>query len=223
MFRLVLISFVFMGWAFYQLSGGSDFDPDAVRAARMEKLDLDAPTPKPVAEPAVIAEAPKVVVKSETPQAPEVTKVALNLTSIKTVPARQNPTVAGAAVAISSEGADPEKIAAVQNVVPQNVNVVTSSADTPAIIPSLITPATLAPTETEQDTSLLAGFEDVRTVSGSRVNVRGGPGTGFGIVGRLDRGDAIKVLQDNGAGWVRFETPDGATTGWMADFLLNDG
>lgn len=222
MFRLVLISFVFMGWAFYQLSGGSEFDPDAVRAARMERLDLDAPAPKPVAEPVVIAEAPKVVVESATPKAPEVTKVSLNLTSIKTVPARQNATVADAGVPAPSDTATAEKIASVEGAVPQNVSIVTSSADTPAIIPSLITPAALAPTETAQDTTLLAGFEDVRTVSGSRVNVRGGPGTGFGIVGRLNRGDEIKVLQDNGAGWVRFETPDGLTAGWMADFLLNE-
>jgi uncharacterized protein YgiM (DUF1202 family) len=55
------------------------------------------------------------------------------------------------------------------------------------------------------------------------VNVRGGPGTDFGIVTRLVRGDEVEILEDNGDGWVRLRLLGGGTEGWMADFLLTDG
>ncbi|WP_304951371.1 SH3 domain-containing protein, partial [Sulfitobacter sp.] len=49
------------------------------------------------------------------------------------------------------------------------------------------------------------------------------PGTNFGVVGKLGKGDAVEVIEDNGAGWVRFRSVDGSESGWMADFLLNNG
>ena len=64
---------------------------------------------------------------------------------------------------------------------------------------------------------------DIRVVSGNRVNVRGGPGTNFGVVGKLGAGDTVEVIEDNGAGWVRFRSVNGQETGWMADFLLSSG
>ena len=103
---------------------------------------------------------------------------------------------------------------------PRNIGSISESADTPAIIPSLIVPTT----ETTQVTvTSTASFDDIRTVSGNRVNVRGGPGTDFGIVTRLVRGDEVEILEDNGDGWVRLRLLGGGTEGWMADFLLTDG
>jgi hypothetical protein len=213
--RLILISFGFMVWAFYVLSGGADFDPDAVRAARMAELDLEAP--KPAVAPArtePVTAAPKDVVDTDPPLRETTTRVSLNLTTLKDASdnAADAPTQTDIAAAVD---------AAIQEV-PQNVPVVTSSADTPAIIPSLIAPNDGAG-QTAENPSTIRGFDDIRTVSGNRVNVRGGPGTDFGVVGRLTRGDEVVVLEDNGAGWIRFETQDGETSGWMADFLLTSG
>ena len=42
-------------------------------------------------------------------------------------------------------------------------------------------------------------------------------------VGKLGKGDAVEVIEDNGAGWVRFRSVDGSESGWMADFLLSNG
>lgn len=36
MYRFMILTFVFLGFVFFELSGGSDFDADAVRAARVE-------------------------------------------------------------------------------------------------------------------------------------------------------------------------------------------
>mgnify|MGYP000424146499 CR=1 FL=1 len=50
--RFVLISFAFLGFAFYELSGGADFEPRGVRPDEPEKVAYSpAPKPTPVAEP----------------------------------------------------------------------------------------------------------------------------------------------------------------------------
>ena len=54
------------------------------------------------------------------------------------------------------------------------------------------------------------------------MNVRGGPGTNFDVVGKLTRGTEVEVLAENVDGWVEMRSVDGATLGWMADFLLNE-
>ncbi len=211
MFRFIVLSFGFMGWAFYEMSGGSEFDADVMRAARLEAA-ASKQTPKVDSKPLVIAAAPKVVVDTDPPlETPpfeaEVTRVALNLTTLGDV-------------GNNLDGAVTAAIQTVDAAVPQNVSIITSSADTPAIIPSLINPNDGVATQA----SLQAGTSaDIRTVSGNRVNVRGGPGTDFGIVARLVRGDAVKIIQDDGNGWVQFEALDGLASGWMADFLLTSG
>ena len=67
----------------------------------------------------------------------------------------------------------------------------------------------------------VASGTDIRTVSGNRVNVRGGPGTDFNIVGKLVRGDAVEIIEDNGNGWVLMRSVETGAQGWLADFLLN--
>lgn len=212
----VLVSFGFLALAFYELSGGADFDPSEIREQRLAVLAAEeaeraakkakqrAPEPAPV----VVAEAPKVFVDTDPPLKPldtDVTRVALNLTTFD-------------AVSTASDAIEEAVAEAQQEAVPQNVSVITSSADTPAIIPSLINPndGVTAPL------SQIGLVEDIRTVSGNRVNVRQGPGTDFGVVGSIVRGDAVIILEDNGDGWVRFESVDGATNGWVADFLLTE-
>ena len=213
MAKFILVSFGFLAFAFYEMSGGADFDPEAHKLARIAELEAEKEaeavrTPKKE-KPVVVAQAPKVFVDTDPPETNAVTRVSLNLTTIDQVVNTDAP---------AEENVTPAVQPAVATV-PQNVGIVTSSADTPAIIPSLIDPndgVTNASVE-------LASFDDIRTVSGNRVNVRGGPGTSFGVVASLTRGDEVKVLEDNGNGWVRFETVEGDTGGWMADFLLVGG
>ncbi|NEK23013.1 SH3 domain-containing protein [Sulfitobacter sp. JBTF-M27] len=210
--KFILLSFGFLAFAFYEMSGGAGFDPEAIKMARIDALEAQESVISETAAksaPVIVAKAPKVFVDTDPPETNAVTRVALNLTSIDDLPQADTPRSSDV-----SESVQPVTVA-----VPQNVGTVTSSADTPPIIPSLIAPSDGMTTTTEVVTS----YEDIRTVSGNRVNVRGGPGTDFGVVARLVRGDEVKVLEDNGDGWVRFETVNGGTGGWMADFLLIDG
>ncbi|NNK16990.1 MAG: SH3 domain-containing protein [Sulfitobacter sp.] len=210
--KFIFLSFGFLAFAFYEMSGGAEFDPEAIKMARIDALEAQEPV---VAEtevksaPVIVAKAPKVFVDTDPPKTNAVTRVALNLTSIDDLPQANAPRASEV-----NESVQPVTVA-----VPRNVGTVISSADTPAIIPSLIAPSDGITTTS----AVVTSYEDIRTVSGNRVNVRGGPGTDFGVVARLVRGDEVKVLEDNGDGWVRFETVDGGTGGWMADFLLIDG
>ncbi len=61
---------------------------------------------------------------------------------------------------------------------------------------------------------------DIREVSGRRVNMRTGPGTGYPVVGTLSRGQAVDVLRDPGSGWVKLRDQDGGLVGWMSARML---
>ncbi|MCR4337620.1 MAG: SH3 domain-containing protein [Candidatus Omnitrophica bacterium] len=51
-------------------------------------------------------------------------------------------------------------------------------------------------------------------VTGTRVNVRGGPGTNFSVLAQLHQGDAVRILEEK-EGWYLIEPPDQGH-GWVA-------
>lgn len=208
--QFILLSFGFMGWTFYEMSGGDAFEPDSLRKAALQP-EIQKPVEQPVViQASAFAPVETAVVDTDPPLNPvsaEVTRVALNLTTLQ-----------GLESDLAADEGDIITASASNDIgVPQNVGTLLSSADTPAIIPSLINPAD------GQGTNAALGLQtidDVRRVSGNRVNVRGGPGTNFGVVSKLVQGDAVEVLIDDGNGWVKMRPLDGGPEGWMADFLL---
>lgn len=58
-------------------------------------------------------------------------------------------------------------------------------------------------------------------VSGTRVNLRAGPGTGNAVVGQLVLGDAAQVLGD-ADGWYEIRSADGALSGWVFGKFLTE-
>lgn len=200
-----------MGWAFYTLSGGSDFDPEATRLSRIE-----APS---AVETALLQSS----AENRETAVPEITAtpVKLELASVQEV-LTPKPTLVRqpARVVPRAETAEAEPAA------------VDLEAEPQIILPSLIegavpseagsvTPVDFSRTSTSAAEAITP--QDRRVVSGNRVNVRGGPGTNFQVVNKLVRGDAVEVLEDPGNGWVRLRPVGGGTVGWMADFLLTDG
>jgi uncharacterized protein YgiM (DUF1202 family) len=214
MFRFIVLTFLFLGVVFFEMSGGADFDGEALRMSRLDPVE-----PSPIAP-----DAPKTLlagVKSQNIDTAEVSRVALNLTTTRNVdaPSKALPTAAVASPAVAS----PAKFG--------GATLSTASLDTNSIvIPSLI-PAAQPAVQVSQDAlpenDILpdedASALDVRAVSGNRVNVRGGPGTSFGVVDSLTRGVEVEILQDPGNGWVKLRPMDGGPEGWMADFLLTSG
>lgn len=201
---VILLTFGFLGFALYQMSGGAEFVP-----ASESKVTLSG---------AIVPNEPAVLVAETLPPAdkvadPVVTRVALDLTTLQP---------ADKAKAITQE--ELQEVAALATpdsateTVPSNVNVL-ESGTTPAIIPSLIVPND---TGTVIQASAPA-TNNFRMVKGSRVNVRNGPGTDYGVVTKLVKGDTVEILEDSGDGWVRMRPVDGGPSGWMADFLLTSG
>ncbi len=60
------------------------------------------------------------------------------------------------------------------------------------------------------------------TVTGSRVNLRMGPGTSNAVIGQLVRGDQAYVLADEN-GWYQIQSADGVTSGWIFGKFLRPG
>lgn len=217
MFRFIVLTFLFMGWAFFELSGGTDFDGEALRISRLDPVDpspIDPDTPR-----TLLAD-----VDTQGAATAEVSRVSLNLTTTRDVikPSKSLPTAttASAGIAVASPvqfGGATLSTASLDTTEPNSI-----------VIPSLI-PAAQPAIEMSQDelppADILpdegASALDVRAVSGNRVNLRGGPGTNFGVVDSLTRGVQVEILQDPGNGWVKLRPLDGGPEGWMADFLLS--
>lgn len=58
-------------------------------------------------------------------------------------------------------------------------------------------------------------------VTGTRVNLRAGPGTANSVVGSLKLGAVAEVLGDR-RGWYQIRTADGAMSGWIHGKFLNE-
>ncbi|WP_246253559.1 SH3 domain-containing protein [Sulfitobacter maritimus] len=247
--RFIFLTFGFMGWAFYEMSGGASFDPAGQRTAHLSDSET-APIAQAKTETgklvtAAAEEAARKRILREQRIASKdtnvdriddanVTRVALNLTTLSDLPRAGDMPIVEKAVAkpavnkgvatttasISDTGA---KVIKASATVPQTAGYTVTSTQTPAIIPSLIDPNDDGKIDASTTTHVSTSQQDIRTVSGNRVNVRRGPGTNFGIVGKLNAGTAVKVIEDNGAGWVRLRALDSNEMGWMAEFLLSAG
>ncbi|CQR72826.1 Bacterial SH3 domain protein [Sporomusa ovata DSM 2662] len=58
------------------------------------------------------------------------------------------------------------------------------------------------------------------TVTGNTVNIRSGPGTNFPVVTKVNKGTTLTV-KEQAFGWYKVVLTDGATTGWIASWLVN--
>ncbi|WP_299652464.1 SH3 domain-containing protein [uncultured Tateyamaria sp.] len=205
MARFIIVTFGFLAFAFYEMSGGSDFDAEETRLSR-----IDAPA---VVEEEALDSEPVVVANAPEPVLPEnVTRVALNLNSVNDVLRPQRTVRTTAARVRAAE--------------PEVTEVALSEEEPTLILPSLIVDtAVITPVDfgAPAPEAPVASGRDIRAVSARSVNVRGGPGTDYSVVNRLTRGAEVEVLQDPGNGWVKLRPVDGGTIGWMADFLLNKG
>ena len=61
--RFIAISFLFLGFAFFHLSGGSDFDPVATRMSRIEAPENVQTAETQQQEDVVVADVPEVVTR----------------------------------------------------------------------------------------------------------------------------------------------------------------
>lgn len=218
MIRFILMSFVVMAVGFYELSGGADFDPDAARLNAIEARQgrdtarRDAlPGPVYVAAPA-----------SPAPQSDDtVTQANLNLVSFASVVAEP------AAPEVTAPVAAPRAVD--RETAPEvTVEGLAAAQDEPLSL-SALNPPQERPGIAFAGSSIVASSTDIdpektlRSVKGSRVNMRSGPGTQYDVVAQLTQSAEVEVLTDTGNGWVELRPLDGGPTGWIAEFLLTGG
>lgn len=214
--RFILLTFTFLGWGFWELSGGKDFtvgeeldvaDASAAQAAATEETPVlemaaveatradDAPA---AASIGILAEAPA-------PAAPTPPSEMIAQASLVTSPASE--TDAGLVVEAAAEPApEPE--------LPSRGEF----AAGPIIIagPEIIRPA--EPEALSEPLTAGASAPALVRILGDNVNVRMGPGTDYSVLTQLLDGTQVdKVDEQNG--WVMIEMWDGQT-GWVADFLV---
>jgi hypothetical protein len=66
------------------------------------------------------------------------------------------------------------------------------------------------------------GPSGTATITGTSVNIRTGPGTNFPIVTKVTQGSTV-TISEQAFGWYKVVLPDGATTGWVASWLVDTG
>lgn len=210
MWRFILLSFVFLGWGFYEMSGGADYRPSANSIQVRAKLDNQRPKPRPLRVNVIE------IAQDGLPQ-PD-TRVTRTVTSLDdlglTVGKRVEVTLASAA-----EGDVSQPSAAVRHDEPQ-----APAFDVPEItVPTVAVARVEAPvsaSDPEDEAPSFAPSTETRRVSGNSVNLRTGPGTAFGAITSLARGTEVIVLRDPGNGWIKLRVAGTGRIGWMADRLL---
>lgn len=202
MTRFILLSFVFLGIAFYEMSGGRDFDPVEARTAAVLARG-GTPDAQQQADVQVAQAAPA----RQNDDAPTVTRMSLNLTSFSDVIAQDEPVPA------------PAVLAPALDLTPIKPVTFQTASEQQAVLPSIIFSGSTSQASSDAVTS----GRDVRFISADVANMRGGPGTGFDVVTKLERDTQVEILQDTGTGWVKLRPLAGGPEGWIADFLLTSG
>lgn len=201
-----------MFWAFFEFSGGPDFEPVA-ESPFAEGREVDMAPLNPVV----------VVTKKAAPR-PDVVLASINVeevpellsSAVKIISALENEAKADALTRPATPAAASDVQVAEDTAASATVTEVARLAVDPTVpvVVSAIEPDATRETNFEPEPE-----RDLRKVAGSRVNMRMGPGTQFDVLAKLVRGDEVEVLRVSDDGWARLRGPDGRV-GWMAARLL---
>lgn len=237
--KYVFISFVFLGWAFYELSGGADFEPSVperitrnqqgeVDTSKASQIDTDGEKPSP---------SPAISTPTSTPQ-----KISLDITSTQAVLASaaadtKRPRLPESAALRAGRLTDPPEntdtdterhtpsFTLPRDLLTTRIPFEPEAEDT--AVPSLSSIETATPpTEAEpepEDVPVVTEPQDadLRQVNVSRANMRQGPGTNYRVLAKLKQGDVVRIKQDPGTGWVELEVRESGEVGWISARLLN--
>lgn len=229
MWRLILISFGFLGFAFYHLSGGSDYAPapDSLQVALQDE-PLFAPPRQPEPETQIAKVDNGTLPAADTASAQQATAVpapSKNATRVGAgfsdlsgidKDAHNGFEIPVASTSRSLEGGDAMDGRALDRVGTFSAETLASDVrDTP--IDEAVVTAQRQDAPQPQDT--VQREADIRSVTGSRANMRRGPGTDYRKVAQLTEGTQVEVLDRRGA-WVELRDIETGRTGWMADWLI---
>lgn len=229
MWRFIFVTFAFLGFAFWEMSGGADYAPRDIsiqaqaNAAEPETTVADAQP----AEPAEPVE-PEVI---DLPEQDKPERFQITLASLSDM----------------SEAGSAQETARTERVEDKARFLTESSDEDNAVLAALDEGGAAADEVKKHWPGAIELFEhqasqaelrkqaeaaartarsgmtsgDIRYVTATSANMRGGPGTDFARVGNLAEGVEVAVLGTAANGWLELEVLDTGETGWMADWLVS--
>ncbi|MHA6345091.1 SH3 domain-containing protein [Roseivivax sp. CAU 1761] len=196
MSRFIILTFAFMFWGFYEMSGGADFEPGwTLESARADD-----------------AAAQPEVARADTTAA--LTGIAIGAAQAATAtPEQIAPAEAALDVPLARRDEAPAPLLI-------RAAAMGPGADAPEMAPRPRLRSTAdMPSNAEPNTRAIGPAADLRVVKSSRVNMRSGPGTQYSVLAQLTRGDEVEVLRQEGS-WIKLRVAESGRIGWMADFLI---
>ncbi|MGR3486169.1 MAG: SH3 domain-containing protein [Paracoccaceae bacterium] len=190
---MVLATFAFLALAFWTLSGGAEFEPQARTAE-----------PRPA--PAQVVETVSVEIETAPASDP-----------LPEAPVR---VLAPVEFAADEDGAQTAALVDPADDLPPPIEFESMVIGAPTLSD---TGEDLAAQRLAEAGAALDAAVRMRSVAGSRVNMRDGPGTDFGVLDTLVQGTDVEVIEVNDSGWARLRVMDTGLEGWMAERLLTDG
>lgn len=212
------VTFLFLAWAFFELSGGFGFEPMQREATLNEAGDdtgvaaLEASLAEALAE----THAPMPANASDDNPAPEAAEPESADAAFAVTGTLSEALSDGISVTTLDAGLDADSAFAFDP----------EPAAPPAItFESLVQPDAITIGEPVGDpinllTATPLPSADLRVVAGSRVNMRAGPGTDFDVLETLDQGTRTEVLEVDASGWARIRVVESGLEGWIAERLL---
>lgn len=227
MWRLIAVTFAFLGWSFYELSGGSEYQPlDGSRQhiAALKRAKAEAAL---VRQARIDAEQDARVASAVWPAGDGMSKAGISPLGFAVLGGASSDTDADTVTRASVDLDSLPRITVTRAVAVQDAGAakvervtLTSAGATP----QAVTPQSATPDQVAQviKASLAEPMEtrDIRQISGNRVNMRMGPGTKYSVAAKLDRGTEVEVLQSPGNGWLKLRVQDSGRVGWMAEYLV---
>ncbi len=233
MWRFILVTFAFLGFAFWEMSGGADYAPrdNSIQALanRPAPATNEDDTRTASAEPAPRTEPEQIEIPAQ--KKPE--RFQITLASIGEM----------AEAGTAQETARTERVEDKARFLTQpdssEDNAVLAALqeggeaaddvrrDWPGAIELFEQQASQAKLRRQAEAaarSARGGSSDMdlRFVTATSANMRGGPGTDYARLGSLEEGAEVAVLSAPGNGWLELEVIDTGETGWMADWLVSE-
>lgn len=208
----IVLTFFLLGWVFWEMSGGSDFEPRQL-TAQADDTQNSAGEETPIF---VAGEEAEIITRSRAvptnkPQVRRGTELAqLDTGLVSNTPEKST---LFASDVDESELAEPE------------ISLASLSEDDSAFSGTINTSglslrANSSAVNDAVEQAVAAPALQLGTVSGSTVNMRGGPGTEYEVLAQLQRGDAVEIIADPGTGWYKLRPVSGGPTGWMSASLI---
>jgi len=207
MTRLILVTFAMLGWTFYIMSGGPNFEPRGKRAPKPEIVAV-APSAKPESPAPATAEdlVTRAALQPSVPVEPIAEPVAETLattTDASEAQALLAQVSLGLSAPLSTFGETGASFT------------LASLEDGAASLQQL--PAaepTAAPVVEEPP-------KDIRESAGTRVNMRDGPGTIYPVIAKVRLGQKVEVLDTSQTGWLRLRVLPEQQIGWISASLVS--